>query len=114
MTEYLYGEEGPGERFAVARAAVETVVAHAALTVSGTRGVPGLLSRLPGRRAAPRVELAVRERQLFVRVGLAVSHGAVIPELGRAVQQAVGAAAEHATGLAVAAVDVRIEAVEPR
>jgi uncharacterized alkaline shock family protein YloU len=114
VTEYLYAEEGPGVRFAIARAAVETVVAHAALAIPGALGVPGLLSRLPGRRPTPRIELTVRERQLFVRIGLAVRHGTVIPELGRAVQQAVGAAAENATGLPVAAVDVRIEAVEPR
>jgi uncharacterized alkaline shock family protein YloU len=114
VTEYLIAEEGPGVRFAIARAAVEAVVAHAALAVPGALGVPGLMSRLPGRRPVPRVQVSVRSQRLFVGVGLAVRHGTVIPELGRAVQESVAAAAGRATGLPVAAVDVRVEAVEPR
>ena len=86
MTEYLYAEEGPGVRFAIARAAVETVVANAALAIPGALGVPGLLSRLPGRRPSLRIELAVRERQLFVRVGLAVRQRRVPGELDEFVE----------------------------
>jgi uncharacterized alkaline shock family protein YloU len=88
--------ERPDGTVTVTGAAIAGLVARAA------EGVAGAHMRRPKR--GPEVELASGRAR--VTLDLAADRGAVLPELGRAVQESVAAALSRSCGIAADSVDV--------
>jgi len=94
--------EGPAGTITISDAALHQVVSGAVGLVTG--------ARLRRRRA---VELEVKAGRARVALELAAPLGAVLPDLARGVQEHVTAALAGMCGLAVEAVDVAIEELDP-
>lgn len=86
-----------------------TGAAIAGLVARATETVAGAYVRRP--RRGVDVELAAGRAR--VSLELAASHGAVLPELGRAVQDAVAAALARSCGIVAESVDVSITELRP-
>ena len=100
MTEPLV-LRGPEGSITVAPSALMRLVVRAAESVDGVRV----------RRPRRSIEVAHADGGVSVSVEVAVSHGAVVPELARAVQERVGQAVGTACGLEVERVDLAIEEI---
>jgi uncharacterized alkaline shock family protein YloU len=82
--------------------------ALAALVVAAAEHIDGARVRRPRRG----LSVAIAEGRARVELELAVRYGLSLPELGAAVQRAVGDALRVSAGLEVDAVDVSIEELE--
>jgi uncharacterized alkaline shock family protein YloU len=85
----------------VTAAALSRLVADAATSVDGARL----------RRPRRGLEIRHSDGRASVTLELSVRHGAVMPELARAVQERVAEALAQTGGLAVERVDVEVEEV---
>lgn len=99
------------------------IAAAAALEVEGVGGLAANLgtdiAELLGKKSLGRgIRLQVEDESVTVEVAILVKYGFTIPEVGRAVQEAVASSIEATSGLAVAAVNVSVGGVvfekEPR
>ena len=79
------------------------------LVVTAAELVEGARVRRPRRG----LDVTVQDGRARVSVELTARYGAVLPELGSAVQASIVAALRDAAGLATDAVDVAIEELEP-
>ena len=80
------------------------ISAAAALEVEGVSS----LTNPSKKNAAKGVHIKLEEEQVVVTLSVLMSYGHTIPEVGRAVQEAVKNAIESMTGLAVSAVNVSV------
>ena len=101
MTEPLVFRSGAGS-VTVTAAALSRLVAQAVSSVDGARL----------RRPRRGLEIQHADGRASVTLELSVGHGAVMPELARAVQERVAEALARTGGLEVERVDVEIEEVE--
>jgi uncharacterized alkaline shock family protein YloU len=92
---------GPEGSITVTQAALTRLVVHAAQSVDGARV----------RRPRRSVEVAHADGRVSVCLEVAVSHGAVVPELAHAVQERVAQAVGTACGVEVGRVDLAIEEI---
>lgn len=79
--------------------------ALAGLVVAAAEQVDGARARRPRRG----VDVTVVNGRVRVELELAARYGVVVPELARAVQEAVAVALRESTGLTVERVDVSVE-----
>lgn len=102
---------------------LSVIAAAAALEVEGVGGLAGNLgndlAELLGKKNLSRgIRLRVEDEAVTVDVAVQVKYGYVIPDVGRAVQEAVSGSVEATSGLTVAAVNVSVGGVvfekEPR
>ena len=92
------------------------IAAAAALEVEGVGGLAANLgtdlAELLGKKTLSRgIHLHVEEESVTVDVAILVKYGYTIPEVGRAVQEAVANSVEATSGLTVAAVNVSVGGV---
>ena len=92
------------------------IAAAAALEVEGVGGLAANLgtdlSELLGKKTLSRgIRLEVAEENVTVDVNILVKYGHTIPEVGRAVQEAVMSSIEATSGLTVEAVNVNVGGV---
>ena len=95
---------------------VLAVIAAAALEVEGVGGLAANLgtdlAELLGKKTLSRgIRLEVAEENVTVDVNILVKYGHTIPEVGRAVQEAVMSSIEATSGLTVEAVNVNVGGV---
>ena len=83
--------------------------ALAGLVIAAAERVDGARVRRPRRG----LDVSVEGGAVRVRLELAARYGAVLPELARAVQAGVTTALRDGTGLAVGAVDISVEELDP-
>lgn len=83
--------------------------ALAGLVIAAVERVDGARVRRPRRG----LDVSVEGGTVRVELELACRFGLVLPELARAVQESVTTALRDATSLAVAAVDVSVEELDP-
>ena len=75
-------------------------------------GLTGELAELvAGKKLNRGIDIKVNEESVAIRVAILVKYGYVIPEVGRAVQDAVMSAVETTTGLKVEFVNVHVAGV---
>ena len=97
----------------------EVLAVIAAAAVLEVEGVGGLaanlgtdLAELLGKKSLSRgIHLQVEGESVTVEVAILVKYGYTIPEVGRAVQEAVANSIEATSGLTVAAVNVNVGGV---
>ncbi|BDE87391.1 MULTISPECIES: Asp23/Gls24 family envelope stress response protein [Intestinimonas] len=92
------------------------IAAAAALEVEGVGGLAANLgtdlAELLGKKTLSRgIRLEVAEENVTVDVNILVKYGHTIPEVGRAVQEAVMSSIEATSGLTVEAVNVNVGGV---
>lgn len=92
------------------------IAAAAALEVEGVGGLAANLgtdiAELLGKKSLSRgIRLQVEEESVTVDVAILVKYGFTIPDVGRAVQEAVTSSVEATSGLTVAAVNVNVGGV---
>ena len=88
----------------------EVLAAISAAAALEVEGVSSLTN--PGRKnAAKGVHIKLEEAQVVVTMSVLMAYGHTIPEMGRAVQEAVKTAIESMTGLEVAAVNVSVSGI---
>ena len=92
------------------------IAAAAALEVEGVGGLAANLgtdlAELLGKKTRSRgIRLEVAEENVTVDVNILVKYGHTIPEVGRAVQEAVMSSIEATSGLTVEAVNVNVGGV---
>ena len=92
------------------------IAAAAALEVEGVGGLAANLgtdlAELLGKKSLSRgIHLHVEEENGTVEVAILVKYGYTIPDVGRAVQEAVASSVEATSGLTVAAVNVSVGGV---
>lgn len=92
------------------------IAAAATLEVDGVSSLAGGLSGelgelVAGKKLNRGIDIRVNEDSLNIRVAIMVKYGHVIPDVGRAVQDAVASAVENTTGLTVESVNVHIAGV---
>ena len=92
------------------------IAAAAALEVEGVGGLASNLgtdlAELLGKKTLSRgIRLEVAEENVTVDVNILVKYGHTIPEVGRAVQEAVMSSIEATSGLTVEAVNVNVGGV---
>ena len=92
------------------------IAAAAALEVEGVGGLAANLgtdlAELLGKKTLSRgIRLEVAEENVTVDVNILVKYGHTIPEVGRAVQEAVTSSIEATSGLTVEAVNVNVGGV---
>ena len=92
------------------------IAAAAALEVEGVGGLAANLgtdvAELMGKKTLSRgIRLEVAEENVTVDVNILVKYGHTIPEVGRAVQEAVMSSIEATSGLTVEAVNVNVGGV---
>jgi uncharacterized alkaline shock family protein YloU len=92
---------GPEGSITVAPAALTRLVVRAAQCVDGARV----------RRPRRSVEVAHAGGRVSVSLEVAVSHGAIVPELAHAVQERVARAVGTACGVEIERVDLTIEEI---
>jgi len=83
--------------------------ALAGLVIAAAERVDGARVRRPRRG----LDVSVEGGAVRVTLELAARYGAVLPELARAVQAGVTTALRDGTGLAVGAVDISVEELDP-
>jgi uncharacterized alkaline shock family protein YloU len=91
--------DGAGGTISLAPGVLPSIVQRAAETVEGVRV----------RRRRRGLEVRVEGDTVRVELALAAAYGAVLPDIGRAVQERVAEALGRMCGLEVAAVDVTVE-----
>ena len=75
-------------------------------------GLSGELAELvAGKKLNRGIDIKVNEESIAIRVAVLVKYGYVIPEVGRAIQDAVISAVENTTGLNVEYVNVHVAGV---
>lgn len=97
----------------------EVLAVIAAAAATDVEGVGGLsatfsseVSGLVGRKVQARgVRLSMEDEQVNVDLSLLVKYGYAVPEVARAVQDAVMSAVENTSGLSVSAVNVTVTGV---
>lgn len=92
------------------------IAAAAALEVDGVSSMAGGLSSeiselVTGKKLNRGIDIRVNEESVCIRVAILVKYGHVIPDVGRAVQDAVMSAVENTTGLKVESVNVHVAGV---
>lgn len=92
------------------------IAAAAAREVDGVSSLAGGLSDdlaelVAGKKLSRGIDIRVNEDHMTIRVAILVKYGYVIPEVGRAVQDAVMSAVENTTGLNVDSVNVHVAGV---
>lgn len=92
------------------------IAAAAATEVEGVNclagGLSGELAELvAGKKLNRGIDIKVNEDSIAIRVAVLVKYGYVIPEVGRAIQDAVVSAVENTTGLKVEYVNVHVAGV---
>jgi uncharacterized alkaline shock family protein YloU len=102
MSHDGYTIEAPGGSIRIAGDALAGLVIAAAELVDSARV----------RRPRRGLDVTVKDGHAHVAVELAARYGAVLPELGAAVQRSIAAALEASSGLRVEAVDVAIEELD--
>jgi len=83
------------------------ISAAAALEVEGVSS----LTNPSKKNAARGVHIKLEEEKVVVTMSVLMSYGHTIPEMGKAVQEAVKTAVESMTGLEVAAVNVSVSGI---
>ena len=83
--------------------------ALAGLVIAAVERVDGARVRRPRRG----LDVSIEDGTVRVALELGCRFGLVLPELARAVQESVATALRDAAGLAVAAVDVSVEELDP-
>ena len=83
------------------------ISAAAALEVEGVSS----LTNPSKKNAAKGVHIKLEEEKVVVTMSVLMAYGHTIPEMGRAVQEAVKTAIESMTGLEVAAVNVSVSGI---
>lgn len=92
----------------IAAAAVQEIEGVSSLA----GGLSGDLAELVGNKKLGRgIDIRVNEETVSIRVAILVKYGYVIPEVGRAVQEAVMSAVENTSGLKVESVNVHVAGV---
>jgi uncharacterized alkaline shock family protein YloU len=92
---------GPEGSITVAPAALTRLVVRAAESIDGARV----------RRPRRSVEVAHADGRVSVSLEVAVSHGAIVPELAHSVQERVAWAVARACGVEIERVDLTIEEI---
>ena len=92
------------------------IAAAAAREVDGVAGLAGGLSDdlaelVAGKKLSRGVRIQVADETVSVSLAILVKYGYVIPEVGRAVQDAVITAVENTSGLTVECVNVHISGI---
>lgn len=92
------------------------IAAAAAQEVDGVSSLAGGLSGdlaelVAGKKLNRGIDIRINEDTVSIRVAVLVKYGHVIPEVGKAVQEAVFSAVENTTGLKVECVNVQITGV---
>lgn len=92
------------------------ISAAAAREVDGVSGLTGGLSEelvelVAGKKFSRGINIQVNDGVVTIHVAILVKYGHVIPDVGRAVQDAVASAVENTTGLNVGAVNVHVAGV---
>ena len=92
------------------------IAAAAAREVDGVAGLAGGLSDdlaelVAGKKLSRGVRIQVADETVCVSLAILVKYGYVIPEVGRAVQDAVMSAVENTSGLTVERVNVHISGI---
>lgn len=96
---------------------VLSVIAAAAVReVDGVAGLGGgmnveLAELVAGKKLNRSIDIRVNEGSVSIRVAILVKYGHVIPEVGRAVQEAVMCAVENTSGLSVENVSVHVTGI---
>jgi uncharacterized alkaline shock family protein YloU len=94
--------DGDGGSVTVSSGALTQIVVQAAESVTDARV----------RRARRRLEVAVADGRARVQLELAVTLGAIVPDVARTVQERVAEAVGTMCGVTVDAVDVAVEELE--
>lgn len=92
------------------------IAAAAAQEVDGVSSLAGGLSGdlaelVAGKKLNRGIDIRINEDAVSIRVAILVKYGHVVPEVGKAVQEAVFSAVENTTGLKVECVNVQITGV---
>ncbi len=92
------------------------IAAAAAQEVDGVSSLAGgltgdLAELVAGKKLSRGIDIRVDEESVIIRVAILVKYGHVIPDVGRAVQDAVMSAVENTTGLKVESVNVHVAGV---
>ncbi len=100
----------------IAEEVLAVIAAAAAKEVDGVSSLAGgltgdLAELVSGKKLSRGIAIRVNEESLTIRVALLVKYGHVIPDVGRAVQEAVMSAVENTTGLKVESVNVHVAGV---
>lgn len=95
---------------------LSVIAAAAALEIEGVSGLAGSaghdLAELLGKKSLGRgVHLRLSEEKVVVDIAIMVKYGCVIPDLARAVQEAVASSIEATSGMRVEAVNVNVGGV---
>lgn len=100
----------------ISQEVLAVIAAAAAADVEGVGGLSATLSSevsgLVGRRVQTKgVRLSVEDERVNVELSFLVKYGYAVPDVARAVQDAVMSAVENTTGLGVNAVNVTVTGV---
>lgn len=92
------------------------IAAAAAQEVEGVSSLVGGLSGdlaelMVGKKLSRGIDIKVHDESVAIRIAILVKYGHVIPDVGRAVQDAVMSAVENTTGLSVEYVNVHVSGV---
>ncbi len=115
MKEYVSRPDEMGN-IHISEEVLAVIAAAAAQEVEGvsglTCGLPGELAELMGNKKLGRgISVQVADEVVTIQVAILVKYGHVIPDVGRAVQDAVASAVENTTGLRVDSVNVHVTGV---
>lgn len=113
--EYISREEELG-RVNISEEVLSAIAGAAALDVEGVgalgSGLGSDVAAMVNRRALSKgVRVAVEEDKVQVDISLMVKYGHTVPEVARAVQDAIASAVENTSGLQVACVNVTVAGV---
>lgn len=100
----------------ISQEVLAVIAAAAATEVEGVGGLSASLSsgmsELVGRKVqAKGVRLSMEEEQITIDLSLLVKYGHAVPEVAKAVQDAVASAVENTSGLSVRSVNVTVAGV---
>lgn len=100
----------------ISQEVLAVIAAAAAAEVEGvgglTAGLGSDVSELMGRKVMSKgVRLSVEEEQVMIDLSLLVRFGHTVPDVAKAVQEAVASAVENTSGLTVGAVNVTVTGV---
>lgn len=113
--EYISRPEEMGN-IHISEEVLAVIAAAATQEVEGVSSLAGGLSGelaelVAGKKLNRGIDIKVNEESVAIRVAILVKYGYVIPEVGRAVQDAVMSAVENTTGLTVDYVNVHVAGV---
>ena len=115
MAEYISREEELGS-VNISEEVLAAIAGAAAIEVEGVSGLGGGLGNdlavVVGRKQLSRgVRLSVEDECVTVDVSIMVKYGYVVPDVAKAVQEAVGSSVENTSGLQVKNVNVTVAGV---